>query len=376
MSKGSSLHSLQSMRKFKHLSPQQGLNEDWITFILHETLLGLNYIHKNGQIHRDVKAGNILIDSNASVRIADFGVSGWLISTASGSLRQNTKTFVGTPCWMAPEVMEQVEGYDYKADIWSLGITALELAKGYAPYAKFPPMKVLLLTIQEPSPSLESYDDDYIDDHYMNQQHQHHYKKQAWSKNFRDVITKCLQKDPRKRPSCEDLLKNHRHFRGFGTTGPGTDASADGTAYREMMRDKMKRELCDLIPDVGVNGNTGEVQQQRLPGSTPIFAQAGGTASEAQRPVGTSWVFSNGSQVLGSSALDSGVDKDDDKDAFFDEFENQTSGENFNPIHKQQKAQDDAAQAEADQKAKQEKEENDDIMNEFEAISGECRIKR
>jgi len=162
---------------------EKTLDEEQIAVIMKASLEGLDYLHKCKKIHRDIKSGNILLTTEGDCKLADFGVSAELTSTMS-----KRKTVIGTPYWMAPEVLQSSE-YDGKADIWSLAITAIEIAVGEPPHSEVHPMRAIFLIPNSPEPTLPD--------------------PSAWSADFNDFLKTCLNKDPSKRPSAEHLLKNH-----------------------------------------------------------------------------------------------------------------------------------------------------------------------
>jgi len=166
-------------------SCKKTFSEEQISAIAAMMVQGLAYLHSHKVLHRDLKAGNVLLTSEGKAKLADFGVSAKLVNTL-----QKKNTIVGSPYWMAPEVISvqkgKGEGYDFKADIWSLAITAIEMAEGKPPLFDIASLRVIFLIPARPPPSL--------------------IEGAKWSQEFNDFLAVCLQKDPNKRPSASLLL--------------------------------------------------------------------------------------------------------------------------------------------------------------------------
>jgi len=158
------------------------LTENYIAAIVRDALLGLEYMHSQRKLHRDVKAGNILLSQDGLAKLADFGVAGQL---SDKTFERNT--LAGTPYWMAPEVILE-KGYDGRADVWSLGITCIEMAHGKPPFHSVRPIMAMVLIPNKPPPTLDA--------------------DKGFSEEFNDFVTLCLKKNPSERPTASELLKH------------------------------------------------------------------------------------------------------------------------------------------------------------------------
>ncbi|XP_015254143.1 PREDICTED: serine/threonine-protein kinase 4-like [Cyprinodon variegatus] len=182
------------------------LSEDEIATVLHSTLKGLEYLHFMRKIHRDIKAGNILLNTEGQAKLADFGVAGQLTDTMA-----KRNTVIGTPFWMAPEVIQEI-GYNCGADIWSLGITAIEMAEGKPPYADIHPMRAIFMIPTNPPPTFRNPD--------------------HWSPDFLDFVKKCLVKNPENRATATQLLQH-----------PFIKSAKPNSILRALIQDAMEIKL-------------------------------------------------------------------------------------------------------------------------------------
>ncbi|KAM6395518.1 uncharacterized protein O9250_012799 [Rhynochetos jubatus] len=234
------------------LELEKGLSEEQIRAVCQQLLLALQYLHGCRIIHRDVKAGNVLLTLDGDVKLADFGVSAKNSSTV-----QRRVSFIGTPYWMAPEVVQcetsKESPYGYKADIWSLGITLIEMAEMDPPYHELNPLRVLLKIVKSPPPTLR------------------HPKR--WSEDFKDFLRRSLEKSPEARWSASQLLQ-HPFVAG------GSDKRALRELVAEARADVLEEEDVEGGPVPSPGQEHGASSCPPTPGGAPEHSDTAGKAGE------------------------------------------------------------------------------------------------
>ncbi|KAA0710499.1 Serine/threonine-protein kinase 3 [Triplophysa tibetana] len=244
------------------------LTEDEIATVLKSTLKGLEYLHFMRKIHRDIKAGNILLNTEGHAKLADFGVAGQLTDTMA-----KRNTVIGTPFWMAPEVIQEI-GYNCVADIWSLGITSIEMAEGKPPYADIHPMRAIFMIPTNPPPTFR--------------------KPELWSDEFTDFVKKCLVKNPEQRATATQLLQHP-----FITCAKPVTILRDLiTEAMEMKAKKQEEQQRELEEDDENSDEEVEVDSHTM-------VKSGSESAGTMRATGT---MSDGAQTMiehGSTMLES-----------------------------------------------------------------------
>ncbi|KAI2652759.1 Serine/threonine-protein kinase 3 [Labeo rohita] len=244
------------------------LTEDEIATVLKSTLKGLEYLHFMRKIHRDIKAGNILLNTEGHAKLADFGVAGQLTDTMA-----KRNTVIGTPFWMAPEVIQEI-GYNCVADIWSLGITSIEMAEGKPPYADIHPMRAIFMIPTNPPPTFR--------------------KPELWSDDFTDFVKKCLVKNPEQRATATQLLQH-----------PFITSAKPVTILRDLITEAMEMKAKRQQEQQRELEEDDENSDEEVEVDSHTMVKSGSESAGTMRATGT---MSDGAQTMiehGSTMLES-----------------------------------------------------------------------